>query len=173
MIRLRRISSSSISAKPLLAYQIVSDYAAYSDWLPGLKSSKLLARESNFALVELEFRANPGKILTVECIHAPTSMVVLRSLSGHLPRLKIEWTITPGEFGDARVTLKMEAPRSLPFLAGYKGFFHPANVLKGLSGVVAASGEGPAGEKIVEINETEEGLECWFKGTRYRMVAGS
>ena len=64
MIKLKRTSSSSISAKPSLAYQIVSDYAAYADWLPGLKSSRLLARESNFAIVELEFRANPGTTLT-------------------------------------------------------------------------------------------------------------
>lgn len=108
----------------------------------------------------------------MECIHAPTSMVVLRSLTGNKPAVRIQWSITAAESGQAQITLKLEAP--IPFIIGsYKGFFSPGNVLSALRGVLAASGEGPAGEKIIEIVETEEGLFCSYRGTKYRMESTS
>lgn len=172
-MKLKHTASALIPVKPAFVYEVVSDYAGYAQWLPGLKSSQLLAQESNFAIAEFEFNANPGKKLTVECIHAPTSMVVVRSLSGNKPTVKIEWAIAPAASGQAQIALKMEGPFSLPFLAGYKGFFNPGKGLTALQGVLAASGEGPPGEKIIEIIETDEGLFCLYQGTRYRMEAKS
>jgi len=170
----KRTATATVSVKPSLVYEIVSDYAAYSRWLPGLKSSRLLAEEGNFAIVELEFAANPGVQLTVECIHAPTSMVVLRSLTGNRPRVEIRWAIAAAGSGEAQVTLKIEGPVSHALRPGkYRGFFDPDRGLAALQGVLASAGEGPAGEKIIEITETEEGLFCLYRGTRYRMEAGS
>lgn len=173
-MRLSRIASMTAAVKPALAHEVVSDYATYSQWIPGLSSSRLLAQEGNFAIVELEFEANPGKVLTVECMHAPTSMVVVRSLTGNKPSIRIDWAIAPTESGDSQITLKMRSPIAPRFLVdGYKSFFNPRRVLAGLRGVLSTMGEGPAGEKVIEIVETEEGLYCTYQGRRYRMEATS
>jgi len=170
----KRTATTTVSVKPALVYEIVSDYAAYARWLPGLKSSRVLAEEGNFAIVELEFAANPGVPLTVECIHAPTSMVVLRSLTGNKPRVAIRWAIAAAGSGEAQVTFKVEGPLSQAFFPGtHKGFFDPDKGLAALQGVLASAGDGPSGEKIIEIVETEEGLFCLYRGTRYRMEASS
>ena len=122
MLKFKRSATSVVSAKPALVYEIVSDYAGYQQWMPGLASTHLLAQESNFGIAEFEFEANPGPKLTLECIHAPTSMVVLRSLSGNKPIIKMEWSIKPDPSG-AQVTLKVEGPITPSFAIGHKGIF--------------------------------------------------
>jgi ribosome-associated toxin RatA of RatAB toxin-antitoxin module len=170
-MQLKRNASSAVSCEPGLVYEIVSDYGAYQQWLPGIASSKVLAQEINFAIVELEFVAKPGVKVTVECVHAPTQMVVARSLIGNHPELKLEWKIRPAESGQAQVTLAITAPLNFGFLfGGYSGFFNPKKGLAGLMGTLAAFGGGPSGgEKVIEISETEEGLICWYRGTKYQM----
>lgn len=173
-MRLRRTASMTAAVKPALAHEVVSDYATYSQWMPGLTSSRLMAQEGNFAIVELEFEANPGKTLTVECMHAPTSMVVVRSLTGNKPSIRLDWAIVPAPSGDSQITLKMRGPVAPRFIVdSYKSFFNPRKALAGLRGVLASMGEGPAGEKVIEIVETEEGLYCTYQGKRYRMEATS
>ena len=153
-------------------YEIVSDCGAYSQWIAGLKSSELLARESNFAIVSLGFYADPDRKLTVECVHAPTRMVVVRSLSGHRPAVKIEWKIQPGEVSGCIVSVKLTGPLSYGFLFGrYRTCLDPKRALYTLSGIVASYEEVPAEDKILEIMETEEGLICQYRGTNYRMKA--
>jgi ribosome-associated toxin RatA of RatAB toxin-antitoxin module len=169
-MQLKRYASAAVSCEPGLVYELVSDYGSWSQWLPGIASSKVLAQEINFAIVELEFTAKPGIKVTVECVHAPTQMVVARSLIGNHPELKIEWKITPAESGQAQVNLAITAPLSIPFLlGGYRSFFNPRKGLAGLLANLAAFGGGPAGEKIIEIVESEDGLICWYRGTKYQM----
>jgi hypothetical protein len=134
----------------------------------------LLAQEGNFAIVELEFEAAPGKTLTVECMHAPTSMVVVRSLTGNKPSIRLDWAIAPTPSGDSQITLKMRGPIAPRFIInGYGKFFNPRKALDRLRGVLAGTGEGPPGESLIEIAETEEGLYCTYQGKRYRMEATS
>jgi len=172
-MKLKRKASASMPIKPVFVYEALSDYAAWSQWMPGVTGSTLLAREGNFAILELEFAAAPGKRLSVECIHVPNSAVIARSLSSSEPKIKIDWRMAPSESGETQITLNMEGPLSLGFLAGFGGFFKPSKGASALTGVVAGLGDGPAGEKIIEILETDEGLVCWYRGTRYRMEATS
>jgi hypothetical protein len=164
-MQLTKRSSIIVSGEPGLIYEIVSDFGAWSEWFPGIASSKVIAQELNFAIVELEFAAKPGAKITVECVHAPTQMVIVRSLIGNKPQLKWAWNIKAADVGRSAVALTMNAPLSRYF----SSFFHPGNALAGLLNSVAAYGGGPSGDKIIEITEGEDGLICWYQGTRYQM----
>jgi ribosome-associated toxin RatA of RatAB toxin-antitoxin module len=171
-MKLKRAASATLSGSPGLVYEVVSDYASYAQWLPGISSSQVLAQETNFAITELEFRALPGKKVTVECIHAPTSMVVARSLSGNSPAFKLEWNIAPAATGQSLVTLKMErAIASAMFVGSLRNLLEPRTALAALGGALSGYGEGPTGEKVFEIIKNDDGLVCWYQGTKYEMKA--
>ena len=166
-MQLTKRSSMIVSGEPGLIYEIVSDYSGWSEWFPGIAGSKVIAQELNFAIVELEFIAKPGVKVTVECVHAPTQMVIVRSLIGNKPQLKLAWNIKPADVGRSAVALTIDVRRSLGILQ----FILSIQAMRSLacSNSVAAYGGGPAGDKIIEITEGEDGLICWYQGTRYLM----
>jgi len=173
-MNMNRSGSAAVPCEPALVYEILSDYGNYAQWLPGLKTSQLLAHESNFAIAELEFHAQPGQKMAIECIHAPNQMVVARTLEGNEPHLKIEWNISPADGGRSQVKVKVETPLNLAFLTSkFRSALDPGRMLAALTGVAAGYGEGPAGDKVIEIVETEDGLICWYRGTKYQMKATS
>ena len=172
MIKLKRAASATLSGSAGLVYEVVSDYASYAQWLPGILSSQVLAHETNFAITELELRGHPGKKVTVECIHAPTSMVVMRSLSGSSPGFKMEWHITPAATGQSLVTLKVEGTLAPAMIVGrFRSLLDARPALTALGGALSGYGEGPAGEKVFEIIKNDDGLVCWYLGTKYEMKA--
>src|SRR5579872_2799412 len=120
---LKRHASRTVPCEAALAYELLSDYAAYEQWMPGVKSSKVLAQETNFAIAELEFIARPGEKMTVECLHAPRQTVIARTLTGNKPAFKLAWDIAPTESGEALVTVRMEGHLRTLFRMGWSSIF--------------------------------------------------
>jgi len=170
-IPLIRKATIALQCEAAVAYDVLSDYGTYTEWMPLVTTSKVLARETNFAIAELEFSARPAHKFTLECIHAPTQMVLMRSLSGHAFRLKMEWRIKPTAVGECQVTLTVEGPAYFSVLmGGYAKFMSPMVTLRALKGQVATFGSTlPSGEVLLEITDGEEGLMCTYKGKKYKM----
>jgi ribosome-associated toxin RatA of RatAB toxin-antitoxin module len=174
-IAMRRRASITLACEPVVAYDVLSDYATYVDWMPGVASSAVLARETNFAIAEIEFNASPAHKFTLECIHAPTQMVLARSLTGHAFKLGMEWKITPAATGECNVTLTVAGPVYFSVLiGGYAKFMSPSATLRALRNQVSTFASAmPAGEVLIEIAESEEGLICTYKGKKYKMEPAS
>ncbi len=172
-VTLRRKASITLGCEPTFVYDVLSDYANYSEWMPKVRSSSVIGHETNFALAELEFNAQPEYKFTLECMHAPTQMVVSRSLSGHAMTLKLEWKITSPSPGESHVTLSVEAPAAfLVMFGGYATIMQPAVTLQALERQVSTFAPVlPQGEVLIEIAEGEDGLTCTYKGTKYKMEA--
>ena len=170
-IPLSRKATISLQCEAAVAYDVLSDYGTYVDWMPLVLTSSVLARETNFAIAEIEFNAKPAHKFTLECIHAPTQMVLARSLSGHAFHLKMEWRIKPTAPGECQVTLTVEGPLFFSvLLGGYAKFMSPMATLRALKSQVATFASTlPSGEVLLEITDGEEGLMCTYKGKKYKM----
>jgi hypothetical protein len=165
----RQPATAALPGDAALVFEILSDYAGYSEWLPALKASRVLARENNFAVVEFAPGARPDPPLNFECMHAPNATVVLHTLEGSDPALRLEFRISPTDTGGCSVTVTTAMSGSLSRF--YGALMSPETILEGLRGaVLAVAGEiplGPGEEKIFELLETDEGLVCWYRGTKY------
>ena len=57
-----RAASRTISCDPSLAWDILSDYAGWSEWLPMVTTCTVSARETNFARADVELAGDgPGR----------------------------------------------------------------------------------------------------------------
>jgi hypothetical protein len=172
------LASKTISCDPSLAWDILSDYAAWTEWFPLVTKSSQLARETNFALVDLELAAFPGRRVSVECIHAPNSKVLVKSLIGQDPEFVLDWTISPAGEGQAQVQVKCAWLHTPSNFRAALSVLNPERWLAALSSQAASfAGDfttGPADPStILEIYETEQGLICWYRGKKYEMKAVS
>src|SRR5437660_359879 len=99
-------ASRTIACDPALAWDILSEYSAWTEWLPLVTKSTPLARETNFALLDLELAPFPGRKIAVECLHAPNSKVLMKSLIGQDPEFVLDWTIAPEGESQSKVAVK-------------------------------------------------------------------
>ena len=166
---LTKRSSILIPCDPTLVYEILTDYDTYSEWMPSVTRSKLLAKEGDLAIAEFESVAPTKDLFVVEGIHTKNKMVLWRIIRGKIPISEIQWDIEPAEERQTRVALSFEAKtiwsQFLP------NIIKPARYLKALQSHISAflpdvlTDED--GEKILEIAETSEGLMCWIRGKKY------
>jgi hypothetical protein len=157
--------SREISCDPSLAWDILSDYATWTEWMPPVGKSIQTAREANFARVELEVA---GRTLSAECIHTPDSKVLAKSRHGQTPEFVLDWSISPGGEGRTVIEVKCTGLRALK----------PERLLDAFAARSACFASdpntGPADPAtILEIYETEQGLMCWYRGKKYEMKAVS
>ena len=161
----RRKSTIALLCEPSVAYEVLSDYGTYVEWMPAVRTSHVMSRETNFAIADVEFATTPAQKITLECLHAPTQMVIARSLSGHATTLRMEWRITAAGPGECRVSLALTGP--VYFLR-----VSPSRLLRALKAQVATFASNvPAGEVLIEITEGEQGLMCTYRGKKYKMEA--
>lgn len=164
-----------VEAEPSSVYDILTDYDNYLDWFPHTDHSKLLVKEGDdLAIAEFEFAKPAGAKLTMECIHTRNEMVLHRRISGKMPIERVQWNLAPQGSGTA-VTLRTEMDYSnwrilVPGMA--QAFIHRA-LLAALEGRVNAysselANEG--GRKFLEIIQTNEYLEIWFMGKKYKLT---
>ena len=173
-----RAASRTISCDPSLAWDILSDYAGWSEWLPLVTTCTVSARETNFARAHVELAGFPGCKVSTECLHTPNSRVLMKSLMGQEPEFILDWTIAAAGPGQSLIAVKCIWVHT------------PANIKAGLSALnpdgwltaLAAQAASFAGDlstgpldpsTLLEIYETEEGLMCWYRGKKYEMKAVS
>lgn len=160
-----------------LVYDVLTDYESYAEWLPMVVQSKTLAREGDLAIAEFELSTPQKDKFHFECIHTRNKMVLWRTLGGRLPIAQVEWTIA-GAGSSCEVTLAVTGKLHWgQFLPGASGFLKPRQCTKALQSQLATfmpesttpdlAIRNEAGERILELAETEDGVICWIRGRKY------
>jgi ribosome-associated toxin RatA of RatAB toxin-antitoxin module len=164
-----------VKAEPAAVYDILTDYDNYLDWFPFTNHSKLLVKEGDdLAIAEFEFDKPAGAKLTMECIHTRNEMVLNRWISGNMPILRLQWNLAP-QLGGTSVTLRTELDFTnwrmlVPGTA--KSFAHQT-LLRAFEGRVNAFSselQSEGGRKFLEIIQTNDYLEIWFMGKKYKLT---
>ena len=164
-----------VKAEPATVYQILTDYDDYLDWFPITNHSKLLVKEGDdLAIAEFEFDKHSGARLTLECIHTRNEMVLHRRISGNMPILRVQWNLAP-EAGGTSVTLRTEMDLSnwrilIPGMAQH--FVHSALIgrLEERVNAFASEMQTEGGRKFLEVIQTNDYLEIWFMGKKYKLM---
>ncbi len=172
-----RRSSATVACDAGLIYDVLTDYESYAEWLPLVVQSKTLAREGDLAIAEFELATRQKDKFDFECIHTRNKMVLWRTLGGRLPIAQAEWTIT-GSGNSCEVTLAVTGRFHWgQFLPGVSGFLNPKQCIKALQSQLSTfmpetstpdiAIRNEAGERILELAETEDGIICWIRGKKY------
>ena len=165
-------ASSPVSVDPALAYKILTDYDGYSEWLTGVSASKLLAKEGDLAIADLQM-GDSDHDLAVECIHTLNQSVLIRKISGEVPVRQIVWSLQAGGEGQATVSVRVDGePGWKNRLLGLPRPWRGRTLLRALESrakVVADDPLAGSGQKILEIAEGAQGLELKVMGKRYRL----
>lgn len=165
----------AVEAEPESVYDILTDYDNYLDWFPHTDHSKLLVKEGDdLAIAEFEFAKPAGSKLTMECIHTRNEMVLHRRISGNMPIERVQWNLAPQGTGTS-VTLRTEMDYKnwrilVPGMA--QAFIHKAMIAALVGRVNAYSSElaSEGGRKFLEIIQTNDYLEIWFMGKKYKLT---
>jgi hypothetical protein len=156
---------------------MLTDYDTYSEWLPLVSQSKLLAREGDLALAEFEISSPHPDKLVVECIHDKNRSVLARVISGKTPVAKIEWSIAAGGPQQSTVAVTLEGkPDWHWILPAYRKLLVASHYVQALQGQAAAFSPeltitGGAGETILDLMETGEGMVLVYRGQKYLLQA--
>jgi hypothetical protein len=167
-----RRASASIPGEPSLIYDVLTDYDGHSEWLPGVSQSKMLAREGDLAIAELELSQPQKDRLVFECIHTRNRMVLWRTIEGKAPIAQVEWTIEGVGQGRSQVGLSVQGSLGGRLFGPYRHLFVPAPCLKALERQLGTFMPELAltdekGERLLELVETEAGFVCWIRGKKY------
>jgi ribosome-associated toxin RatA of RatAB toxin-antitoxin module len=164
-----------VKAEPATVYDILTDYDNYLDWFPVTNHSKLMVKEGDdLAIAEFEFDKPSAAKLTMECIHTKNEMVLNRRIAGNMPLLRVQWNLAPAAGGTA-VTLRteMDFANWRMFMPGAAKGFIAGTLLKALEGRINAFSselQAEGGRKFLEIIQTNDYLEIWFMGKKYKLT---
>lgn len=164
-----------VKAEPATVYDILTDYDNYLDWFPHTQHSKLLVKEGDdLAIAEFEFDRPAGAKLTLECIHTRNELVLHRRISGNMPIERVQWNLAPVA-GGTSVTLRTDLDFSnwRMLVPGMAQNFSQNALLKALEGRVhafASEMQSDGGRKFLEIIQTNDYLEIWFMGKKYKLT---
>ncbi|MEX2264139.1 MAG: SRPBCC family protein [Bryobacteraceae bacterium] len=166
--------SAVVHAETAAVYEVLTDYNNYLEWFPMANHSKLMVKEGDLAIAEFGFDRPPNTRLTVECIHTKNEMVLHRRISGNFPMIRMQWNMQE-EGADTRVTLRTEMDlRNWRILyPGAAQNFVDSALLDALQGRVSAFSsdfQDAGGRKFLEVVQTEDCLEVWLLGKRYKLV---
>jgi hypothetical protein len=84
-------SASAIPGDPALLYEILTDYEQLGEWMPRIAGGKLLAREGDLVLAELELKGGEASRFSMECIHSKDQMVVWRPIENKISVAEVSW----------------------------------------------------------------------------------
>ncbi len=168
-------ASVTLKAEPSTVYDILTDYDNYLDWFPVTNHSKLLVKEGDdLAIAEFEFDRPAGAKLTLECIHTSNELVLHRRISGNMPLIRVQWNLAPAA-GGTSVTLRteMDLRNWRVLVPGMAQTFTQQALIKALEGRVNAYSsemQSEGGRKFLEIVQTNDYLEIWFMGKKYKLT---
>ena len=171
----RAPASVVVKAEPSAVYEILTDYDNYLDWFPVTNHSKLMVKEGDdLAIAEFEFDKPANAKLTMECIHTRNEMVLNRRISGNMPILRLQWNLAPAA-GGTSVTLRteMDFTNWRMFIPGAAGCFNQSALLTALEGranAFSSEMQSDGGRKFLEIVQTNDYLEIWFMGKKYKLT---
>jgi ribosome-associated toxin RatA of RatAB toxin-antitoxin module len=174
--RLAAISSDVFPCDRDLIYEVLTDYDSYSEWLPFIAKSRLLAQEGHLAITELDLVLPPDETLMMEWIQTTNTSVLGRVIGGMTPVSELEWKIEPAHTGHSVVTvaIKRNMNSRLLFPAHWT-FMNAGKWMKALHSRIAVflpelASPQMDGEKILELWDTEAGFVCWIRGKKFVLV---
>ena len=177
-LRRKRTATAEYPCSAEVLYEILTDYDLYSDWMPLVENSQLLAKAGELAIAQLGWAPPLKGHVTAECIHTTNAAVISRVIEGKAPLTSFDWELEPR--GAERCSLKLTIGAALGLHSGFRELLDPARVLAALQTYAGSFSpqlvlDGERGEVILEVFETEQGLSCWFNGQKYEMkpVKGS
>ena len=166
-----------LDCEPALVYEILTDYNTYSEWMPLVSSSRLLAEEGDLAIAEMSVSLGEGETMAIECIHDRNRMVLSRAIGGTLPVDKLQWDLEPEGTGRCKITLAMHPEeRWQTFLPSHRKFLNPGACLESLRRYTSlfdgrpSGGDSGGGEMVIQIRESEDGLTAWYLGKQYKLT---
>jgi ribosome-associated toxin RatA of RatAB toxin-antitoxin module len=167
-------AEASLPCEASLVYEVLTDYDSYSEWLPMVTQSKLLAKEGDLALAEISVGQPFPDKLVFECIHDKNRSVLGRAISGKVPFGKLEWTISAEGAQSAKVSLVVASKSDWHWiLPGWSKVIDAPAFLGALKGQVAAFGSelsvGAGGETILDLMDTPEGMVLVYRGQKYKL----
>ena len=170
-------SSAALPCGAAFAYEILTDYDHFSEWLPHISQSKSLATEGDLAIAEFDFVAPRNERFVVECIHTRNQMILWRAIEGRVPITQVKWDIAEGRSASGaaqcEVSMSVSGRVSLnPLQPGAGKFLDPRACLKALRNQASSlmpeiAIAGACGEQILDLSETEDGVVCWIRGKKY------
>ncbi|MBI2821142.1 MAG: SRPBCC family protein [Acidobacteria bacterium] len=157
-----------------MVYEILTDYDSYFEWLPAVTHSRLLAREGDLAVAELEMAGRDSR-LAFECIQTRNKRVMTRKISGDAPLREVVWSLAPAADGGTQVSVGIRFenhPASL--FSPVRRHANASRYLEALQSRVTMFSvrvlfDEEAGRKVLEVLETNEGLDLWILGKRYTL----
>jgi hypothetical protein len=158
-----------------LVFELLTDYDSYEEWLPLVTRAKLLAREGDLALAEIEVAQPVPDRLVFECIQDKNRSVLSRVISGNIPLAKIEWVIAPAGPGQSTVSVTLEGKSDWHWLIpGYRKLLDARRFAEALKGQATAfsseiSVTGDSGEVILDLIDTGEGMVLVYRGQKYTL----
>lgn len=167
----------TIPCEPSLVFELLTDYDSYAEWIPLVTRSKLLAKEGDLALAEIEVSQPIPDKLVFECIHDKNRSVLARAISGKVPLGKLEWTIAAAGPSQSAVTVTLEGKSAWHWLLpSYRKLLNADRYARALQGQAAAfspeiSVTGDSGETILDLMETSEGMVLVYRGQKYLLQA--
>ncbi len=170
-------AEATVPCDASLVFELLTDYDTYSEWVPVVSKSKLLAKEGDLALAEIEMGRPFTDKLVFECIHDKNRSVLGRAISGTIPVGKVEWTINSAGPQQTQLSLVMEGkPDWRWVLPRYRKLLNAQSYMRALQGQIAAyspdlSVTGESGETILDLMETSEGMILVYRGQRYTLQA--
>lgn len=163
----------TIACEASLIFELLTDYDSYEEWIPMVTKAKLLAKEGDLALAEIEVAQPMPDKLVFECIHDKNRSVLARAISGKVPIGKIEWTITAAGPNQCTVNVTLEGKPDWHWIfPGYRKLLDARQYSQALKGQAAAftseiSVAGESAELILDLMETSEGMVLVYRGKKY------
>jgi len=165
-----------VKAEPATVYDILTDYDNYLDWFPITNHSKLMVKEGDdLAIAEFEFDKPANAKMTMECIHTKNEMVLHRRISGNMPILRLQWNLAAQGAGTS-ITLRSEMDLTnwrmlVPGMAAKFAHMALLNALESRVNTFSSEMQNEGGgRKFLEIIQTNEYLEIWFMGKKYKLT---
>src|SRR5260370_38702574 len=164
-----------VMSNQAIVYDILTDYDNYMDWFRVTNHSKLMVKEGDdLAIAEFEFEKPAGAKITMECIHTRNEMVLNRRMSGNMPVLRLQRNLAP-QAGGTSVSLRTEMDFTnwrmlVPGTAKVFGHHALLKALEERVNAYASEMQSDGGRKFLEIVQTNDFLEIWFMGKKYKLT---
>lgn len=164
----------TLAAEASTIYEILIDYDNYLEWYPLTSHSKLLVQEGDLAIAEFKFDRPPKTEISVECIHTKNEMVLHRRIAGNFPITRVQWNLAP-EGSGTKVTVRCEVDLGnwrilYPGMAQQFVLRAMIKALAGRVGTFSSDFKDEGGRKFLEIIQTDDALEIWLMGKRYKLT---
>lgn len=159
-------------------FAILTDYASHVDWMPGVASAEVLAREESTGIVWAEFLSpalKPEKYV-LEFVESPPGAIAFQEVGTYRSRgLAGEWGLESAGQGEVRVrgALRWRTSfwRRLADRRAARRLLQ-AQLAAVQEAVALARGESTAsgpGQVVLEVIDRDGKIEVTFRGQRYEL----